>query len=117
MTTTEKFQSEIVSERSYRDGQGYGMTQLWKVRERLVGGAHEKHTLRIIVKQGNSRAYASAKVERWDGTQWHLMVFLNGYEMDEGPSYVAWARRVEDCIEWLRDWSEQARVFAMDVLR
>ena len=114
------FSGTTVSDRKYQSGQGYEMTRTVKVHP----FGPPVHTLRIIVRRGNSDAWASAKVERWDGQQWHEVVKLAPDEVrvEQAPSYVCWDypdRQVNGrpaCEQWLNNAGDLALARAVEVL-
>jgi hypothetical protein len=106
-------------DRSYQDGQGYGMTRLFIARWNRSGNRTEcVERVRVIAHQGNSREYAYAQVDLW-ADDWTRVVRLNGYELPEGPRYVLWDQpeRRGACEDWLYRQSITALEYAAEVLR
>jgi hypothetical protein len=54
-------------------------------RETLAAGDDNRHTLRIQIKADSHKPQASAKIERWDGSQWQVVAsILPGKMNSEG---------------------------------
>jgi len=45
-----------------------------------------EHKLRLIIHTDSYVSQAYAKVERWDGTSWQNVVYLNGEELHISPT-------------------------------
>lgn len=122
--TPDPFNDETISLRTYQSGQGYESTRLHRLSWR-GGRGMEPHTahVRIVVHQGNSRAYAYAEASMWTPAGWTSIVRLNGWELPEGPSYGCWDHEDRprnnrvDCEEWLAKGSALTLTYAKEVLR
>ena len=53
----------------------------------IRGGNTYPHKLRIIIKSDSYVFQSSAKIERWDGNQWHTVHFIGGGPMKTDLSY------------------------------